>query len=612
MVEEIVAALAKLPQDTVTDSIKETIAHGDDASKRIVLIHAVLNADRENKERNSALVERLCKSDQSGQVRALANQIWLDRLGKKPSDVQREALLSDSRPLAKAVLMTLFKTEQYPFGHEQGIVSGRIQVDGKVTFGAYIRNIALRSVTEGEEFRETETHKLLLATGAEIVRQWEPSLDDLAMHHCIEVVDMPAAAQQIDNETRKAASRFLHGRLEEMLLKRQESNSLIQKFEMKMWVMYMVKALIAIDGKRPDELDKYKMEKDTARYTEFEKWTSDLRDGSKDAERVSGFWVVVYPTETMDVLFRVGADQLKEQSADGSLASRSRVRSSTQPQLRLFKQLPLAITIAYAAQRVEDAKTQQVLSAVLGVLTSRELAELQFSIPLDAHAESLLNIAKNSAVGLACGSVLRLAQLGGADEAKVQDVAMERLESCSPYELPWLVECLANVKNLSITDEQIQKINERVLAVVTKSNTVERSKIEPCFIAVLKLNERLKFRCVGAIPILRAAVGVRNAEYRIRWPSSPSSRYQNDSVPRAWRMIGDGVPHPVFRQALESIINNPPADEPLLKHLVSREPFLSRVSADTLGKQINEAIEAIRRAIAEQANGVKEVEVKAE
>jgi hypothetical protein len=175
---------------------------------------------------------------------------------------------------------------------------------------------------------------------------------------------------------------------------------------------------------------------------------------------------------------------------------------------------------------------------------------------------------------------LRLAQLGGADNAGVQELALRRILAKRPgddkarwaatsQELAWMIECLANCDPLQLDDQQVASLVDRVVDSSFVSARGEESDLDRCIIASLKIASGAS----GPDPrIVRIALGMQVPNFRANWSSSQFSRGSRtpDREEMEWRIAtGSNVPADVFKAAIETLIKHPIADDEILSHLQS-------------------------------------------
>ena len=609
IVKAIVAAIKTLPEEVIAESVSQAISHGDESSKRILLIEAASNRNSQNQDQKDRRVRLLCKSDQPAQVRALANFIWLVRLNQTPNENQREALVSDSQPLARATLMALLQRKQYPFGQEMGAVSGSLIVAGvQHSFDDYFRALAIRSIEEGDAFRDSEEFKLLESSGAEIVRRWKTDGGSMIRLEGHEYIHILASAEVLNEKTVKDASKFLHSHLANQLALRSKIADASKFDDSSIWIMYSVSALTSLDGKLPGELEQYKMKAGTAHANQFNRWADDLRKGSTEAEKAITIWLVQYPLETVEVLFEIAANKIGEQSA---FAQRHSLINSYTRVAPLFKHASPSLIVSYAAKHLDDENVQISLGEVLENKMNDGLSEFRLSIPLGLYVATFKKLATGSDDSWPVGMLLRLAQIGGADDAQIQKLAMKRIiakretdkESkngsewvATTHELTWLVECLSNAKTINITNEQFTQVNKRVIEakyLAANSITTDRQR---CILALLVIHER-GMNCDPTI----LHIALRISDHRgDRLPrSSARSRM---SAPRTndelvWRMVNPQGSQYVTQQAIRSITKNPFPDPKIEKQLHSIQNRLTRANMGdrTPAKLIAKAQAAIQK-----------------
>ncbi len=477
-----------------------------------------------------------------------------------------------------------------------------------------VQRIALQGIEQGDAFRQTEESQFLLATGAEIVRRWQDRNGGLAGRlEGVEFVEMLASADRISEPTRKAASEFLHGFLEKQLVARQKIDDPGNFDASTMWIVYTVQTLAAVDGELPNALlNQYKMEEGSAQAKAFDAWADAFRANSYDFDRTMSIWWVQFPLETIAVVLDAAGDTIRAQAVDRSMpAEVALARGRSAPQMRSLEQIGLVIAIPYAAQHREDEDVQLGLGAMLEMKVQRSLDELQLAVPLRAYANSLLEIARGNAVGPARGIALRLAQLGGADNTKVQQLALQWLAAkkvdgeqerweVNSRELVWLLECLASAQPIELSDEQAKIVSDRVIAASFSPFARDGLGLEQCIIAALNLSRR------GVAPdprIVKAALGMRVADFRPNWSSARNGRPRQAPTmeDQRWRLVAGGVPIAVVQKALETLIEYPSADKEILSQLQSMQRRVAQTGdfANEPSKLLSEAFAAVQKAIAD-------------
>ncbi|MCA9140650.1 MAG: serine/threonine protein kinase [Planctomycetales bacterium] len=608
VVDAILAAIAKLPDDAI-DPIDATINSASDAAKRIRLVEAAKDHHKDNEQRNRLLAQRLCRSDQPAQVRALANHIWLESLKGPVGNEQSEALASDSEPLTKAVVATLLSQQRCPLGREMGTVCGRfILADGN-GFGPLIRRIALRMVNEGESFRSTQEFQFLQSLGGEIAKQWndqKPSLTGRLMG--VDYMEMLASADLLNSATQKSASDFLHTLLEEQLRSRQSIDDPSVFDESTMWMMPNVQALAAIDGALPAELDRYKIQDGSKQALAFKQWSDLFRAGDQDAERWMSIWLLQFPIETIGVVSDVVADGIRSQSVDQSMRSRMMQRSARTSEAQYLSNVPLGIVVPYAAQHLDDENVLQALGAMLEVFSNRGLDEIQLTVPLRSHVDSFLKMADANSLGSMRGLALRLAQLGGADDDAIAQLALKRITAkrsvgekdrwdAASLELASLMECLANCESLNLSHQQMTSIYDRLMTTSFASFGGDETGFDRCLIAALGLSKYAP----GPDPrVIRVGLGIHVAGFSANGGSSRGFRSRTPSAEDLiWRNLTPGVSTEVFKQTLQTLAEFPLADQEILASLYTisrRVSQSSRFDSDP-DRLISNAIAAVEKAI---------------
>ncbi len=612
VVEAIVAALDTLPEETIASSMETVVESEAESSKLMLLFHAAKSREK-NHERKDLLVQRLCEQDQSDQVRALANHIWLTVLDRAPAEPQRLAIQGDAPSLAKAVTMTLMKTKQYPFGREMGIACGAMIVENDAQIGAYIRALAARSLAEGESFRQSQEGILLQSLAAEIVRRWNGSTIDLVRLQGAEYLQLLASVSLIDRQTRQSASQFLHQYLQQQLVARGKIDDPRQVDSSTMWVLFVVRALTAIDHRLPDELEQYKMQPGSPQAEAFSEWVAELREGSEEAERAMSMWTVQFPLQTMQKVIEVGSEQLVSARQNAGMRRFSAL-SRSPLRVRILDQVYPVLLIPYAAKHLHDESVQSILGYVLENAVERGLDQLQLDVPLPGYRDPLMSIAQDGVVGESRGLVLYLAQSAGADDAQVQQFAMKRILSrkvvedrddptpgaAAPHEMAWMVQCLADADQVAISEKEFDEVNERIVGASYRSAIRKVSDLQRAIVASLKLSER------GLQPdprIVYAAFGIKMTAFKPGWANrSPSSRFESEGDERSWKIMSGGVPAAVMKQALATITANPIADEAILESLKSKQALLLRFAEDDSlpAKAVADAIVAIENALTKE------------
>ncbi len=581
VVDAILAALKELPLEA-KDSQPTINGVKSETTRRILMLDAIKNRRKEEPELAKSLARRFSTSDQPAGVRTLANFIWLVSLQQPAGDAQKDSLASKEIPVVKSVLAPLIWEKLYPFGREMGTACGRLIGDNVAGFGVPLHELAKRSVVEGDAFRDTEERQLLEAVGTELVRDLSQRSVVLAGPMVeLEIIEMLAAADLLSPPTRKAAADFLHSLLTRQLVARQELENPGLFDETSMWIVYVVNTLVAVDGQLPKELDQHRMADGSDQAEAFKAWADGFRANSSGGEKDMTIWLLQFPLETIEVVCEVAAQDFKEQIKNASPSARlSLAYGRGMPESRLLQQINLSLAIAYAAQHLDQADVAFALGIMLDQNVSRGLEELQLSLPLAAFAETLFALAENDAVGSARGVALRLAQLGGADNAGVQELALSRILAKRPgddkarwaatsQELAWMIECLANCDPLQLDDQQVASVVDRVVDSSFVSARGEESDLDRCIIALLKVASGAN----GADPrIVRIALGMQVPNSRANWSSSQFSRGTRtpDREEMEWRIAtGSNVPADVFRAAIETLIENPIADNEILAHLQS-------------------------------------------
>lgn len=606
VVDAILSALSKLPDDARAPT-RQVLQSSNETAKFMTLLEIAKKRDEETAESSIDLVASFCRDDQSPAVRALANHIWLVNLRQNADEPQKRALASESIPLAKAVLASLLIQDQCPFGREMGSACGRLVLAGEGAFGMSVRRIAMQAIQQGDAFGLTEESQFLHSTGAELVRQLEvhpPS--QTGSLTAIQMLEMLASIDQISDVTRKSASKFLHGYLEEQLQARQRNDDPGTFDEDTEFVLYTVQALSAVDGALPNELlDQYAMQQDSKQANAFNEWADAFRANSPDADRDMSLYLVQFPLETLAVVFDVAAETIRPETGDRSITMRG------------LDQIGLAIAIPYAAQHLDNKNVQMALGAILNTQAQRGLDDVQLNAPIRQYATSLVDMARGLAIGTARGIALRMAQLGGADETLIQQQAIQWIAAdrdlksdkqrreTQANELAWLVECLAAAQPMNLSDEQIEMVVDRLLASTFSHVSNNPTDLERCFIAVLKLSRP------GASPdprLIKAGLGMRVDGFRpnLQRARSGQSRRVTSIEDQQWRWIVGGVPETIVRETLQTLVKYPLADEQIyarLQEMHQRASVASgfRGESPDRGESpelLSEAIVAVEKAIA--------------
>ena len=600
VVNELTKAIAGLPNDMLQKEITRELTNGSDAAKRILLATAVKRLIP-RKQDGERIIAELDNASQPAGVRALATHL---RLESNPADVRdndRKALADGSAVIAKAVLSTLLRHKSLPFPEEQGLAAGRI-ANQDIQF--FLRDLAKKTLEEPDSEQTMKARVLLRAAGKQMVRTMDQlELTNVSDLYPLAVVEMLACAGLLDNEAQIAMSEKLR-----QVLSTHTSNEYSP--DIIVWTSFVAHSLLAIDGKVPRELRR--LSPTDKAPAGFDKWKNSL--GDRVDENSFRPWFMDYPLESIEAVLEHAAEEVRGQKS--SLPKRSATlayRTRTLPRM-LLTPPNLSLATFVALQELDPEKTNDVIPMLLDQFAGREMSEVQLLLPLPKIANGLLRVAEATGNGYA----LRLAQVGGADDARVQEIAIShclRQESTGledegdvqwnigEYDFAWLTECLANSKTVAISMEQAQRLNDRL---VTMSFAKESTSAIRAFKSMLLFNSRVGPDSDREFRVLRGALGDRDM-VRTQWRRG-SLQNNFGASDFSWTFVARTGQPEVVRCAVEQLQMYPVASEAVLKMLNKARGY-SETEFGGRSRVTEDAQNAIAKAIASVEKAIETAEI---